>query len=394
VLTPELLLTLLLFMAGDGRDRGYRHVLDAFWSDASASGVPLPTEAPISASAFCQARAKLSPKFIRRILHGVNERFDSTFSDNALWRGRRVLAVDGTGLNLQRSDDLLRAFGKLDSAYCPQATISTLTNVMSMSPVDVAVGRYKASERDLLLREHLPHLNAGDIVLLDRGYFGFEVFKSLLDAKVDFVARVPASGTFAEVIEFVNSNGRDRIIEIGPTRRSGYPSDEPPLRLRLVRSKRDGEDCLFVTSLMKKDGYSLADIEELYRLRWKAEEHYKAFKSAYMAQEQLHSRTASGVRQEILAISLFHALSRYFLAAAARHVDAPYEQLSNKAACLALADSLVRLFLAHEPDAARWLRELLVRIARVRQKPRPNRSFPRRSYKPRRRWGPRGRSRA
>ena len=128
-------------------------------------------------------------------------------------------------------------------------------------------------------------------------------------------------------------------------------------------------------------------------MRWQVEEHFKAFKSEYMGQGQLHSRTSTGVRQEVLAIALFHSLSQYFLAAAARHTEAPYSELSTKAACLGLSAYIVRLFLAEESQATQWLRRMLTRIARTRDKKRPGRRCARRSLKPRPRWGPHGRLR-
>ena len=113
-----------------------------------------------------------------------------------------------------------------------------------------------------------------------------------------------------------------------------------------------------------------------------------------MGQGQLHSKTVAGVRQEILAIGLFHALSQYFLAAAARHSEDRYSDLSTKSACLGLSAYIVRLFVGHDPRADDWLRQFLERIVRTRDKKRPGRSFPRRSFRPRQRWGPRGRNRA
>src|SRR5690606_2444653 len=59
-LTPDLLVVLLLFMVGDSNRRGYRHILDAFWDECATHDVPLPTEAPVTAAAFCQARAPSS----------------------------------------------------------------------------------------------------------------------------------------------------------------------------------------------------------------------------------------------------------------------------------------------------------------------------------------------
>lgn len=384
-------MTLLLFMAGDGRRRGYRHLLDAFWDEAASAGIPMPTESPVSAPAFCQARSKLSPQFVRTLLHEVADRFDSTFAEEARWRGRRVLSVDGTGFNLQRSDDLLRSFRKLDDAYCPQTQVTTLFNVVSQVPIDVAIAPYKTSERALLLDEHLPLLTPNDIVVLDRGYPGFTLFQQLIQAGADFVVRVPTSSTFKAITEFLKTDAQDGIVEIKPG--SKADRNAAPLHLRVVRSTRlDDPEIVLVTSL--RDGYSRSDIEDLYRIRWEAEEYYKCHKSGYMGHEQLHSRTAQGVRQELFAIALFHALSRFFLAAAARQADVPYQELSTKSACLGLADYVVRLFVAHDLDSTDWLRRMLTRIARTRDKKRPNRKCPRRSFKPRPRWGPQGRLRA
>ena len=47
-------------MVADGNRRGYRHLLDAFWDECASHHVLLPTERPVSAPAFCQARSKLS----------------------------------------------------------------------------------------------------------------------------------------------------------------------------------------------------------------------------------------------------------------------------------------------------------------------------------------------
>lgn len=149
-LTPELLVVLLLFMVGDSNRRGYRHILDAFWDECSSHGVPLPTETPVTASAFCQARAKLSDDLLRHLLHDAAAKMESTFRSASHWRGRRVFAVDGCKLNLQRSDELDARFGRPECGHVPQATLSALVNVMTRIPTDVVIGPYGACERQLL----------------------------------------------------------------------------------------------------------------------------------------------------------------------------------------------------------------------------------------------------
>ena len=128
-------------------------------------------------------------------------------------------------------------------------------------------------------------------------------------------------------------------------------------------------------------------------MRWEAEEFYKVTKADDFDQRQLHARGAQGVRQEILAQALFAAIARFLLANAAKESGETGE-LSMKAGVLATANYLTRLLLGDPEHASRWLRRLLARLARARYVRRPGRSFPRRSFKPKPRWGPRGRPRA
>lgn len=219
-LTPDLLVVLLLFMAGDSNRRGYRHILDAFWDECASHGVPLPTETPVTASAFCQARAKLSSELLRHVLHEASAKMESTFRSASRWRGRRVFAVDGCKVNLQRSHELDAQFGRPAGGHVPQATVSALVNVMTQIPNDVVIGRYGACERQLLL-DHLSVLEAGDVLVLDRGYPSHELLRILRDSEIDFLVRVPATHTFDVITAFRESGGGDYRVMLPPATTQG-----------------------------------------------------------------------------------------------------------------------------------------------------------------------------
>ena len=69
-----------------------------------------------------------------------------------------------------------------------------------------------------------------------------------------------------------------------------------------------------------------------------------------------------------------------------------YDSLSQKAAVLGLAAYVTRILLAHDEDhALRSLHQLILRITRARERKRPQRTNPRRSFRPVPRWGPNGR---
>lgn len=164
-----------------------------------------------------------------------------------------------------------------------------------------------------------------------------------------------------------------------------------PIELRAVKlTNPNGDESFYLTSL-RRAHFSRPHIAELYHLRWQAEELFKLEKSVYFDQRQFHARSALGVRQEILAQAIYVVVARFLLATAAKHVDAPYHDLSVKSAVLGLADYLTRLCLDHPDRALRALPRLLERIASTRDRRRPGRSCPRRSFKPGPRWGPNGR---
>ena len=387
-LTPDLLVVLLLFMSGDGNRRGYRHILDAFWDECASHEIPLPSEEPVSASAFCQARGKLSDELLREVLHGAAAEMDSEFGDTSQWNGRRVFAVDGCKVNLQRSEELDARFGRPEGGHVPQATVSGLVNVMTQIPSDIVIDQYGACERQLLLG-HLDVLRSGDVLVLDRGYPSHEVLRILLDRGLDFLVRVPASHTFAAIDDFRASGGDDYCVLIPPAKDPRCGAE--PIELRAVKLKApDGEESFYLTSL-RRARYSHAQIAELYRLRWQAEELFKLEKSVYFDQRQYHAKSALGVRQEILAQAIYVVVARFLLAMSAEQVGARYHELSVKSAVLALADYLTRLCLDDPERAVHCLPRLLQRIARTRDKRRPGRSCPRRSFKPGPRWGPTGR---
>lgn len=389
-LKPSVLVTMLLYMVADANRRGYRHLIDAFWDEARSFGLELPTVQPISAPAFSTARAKITPELMRALIHETADAFDSRFGGDLRWFGRRVFGVDGTRINVQRGDELARAFGTPEGAYCPQVLVSTLFDLVAKVPHDLVVAPHATCERQEMVRL-LDRIKPGDVLVLDRGYPSFEVLWILQDAGIDFVIRVPISSGFKAVDDFLHSGGDDyRILVPPPTGHS--MRDRGPIEVRALRIMvPDCEPTVLLTSLRRSE-FSKAQLAELYHRRWEIEEFYKLAKGDYLGQGQFHAQSANGVRQEIHAVALFVGVTRYLMAAAAEEHDLPYESLSPKAGVLGLAAYVTRLLLAGDADAiVTALAQLIKRIVRTRDPRRPGRSAPRRSFRPTPKWGPGGR---
>ena len=378
-------------MVADGNRRGYQLLLDGFWDEAGSYGLPLPTEAPVSAASFCAARHKISPELLRHMLQGISSTSLETSFESQRWCGKRVFAIDGSKINLQRSSDLEEAFGVPEGGYCPQVLLSILLDVCAKAPVDLQVSAFESSERDHLF-EMLHNLVPGDVLVLDRGYPSHEVLQTLVHEGIEFLVRVPATHTFAAIDELRESDGDDYLFYVDPPQ--GSPPEWTRLSLRAVRIKTpDGTESFFLTTL-RRSHFSRTQLGELYHMRWEMEEFYKLFKGPYIGQGQFRSKSPSGVRQEIHALVLFLAIARVLMATAANSTGVDYDSVSQKSAVLGLATYVTRLFLTRDTDAAlRELRALIQRVVSTPYRRRNGRTFPRVSYRPQPRWGPRGRVR-
>jgi len=384
-LSPELLVTLLLYLVADAGRRGYQHLLDAFWDEARSFGLMLPVDSPVSAAAFCKARQKLGPALIRQLLHEVADDFEARFGTNHLWCGHRVFGVDGSKMSTQRSDFLWLAWGGADGANNPQMLVSTLFQLFSEVPYDVSIGPYTSSERDHL-SGHLDRLHEGDVLVLDRGYPSYDLYCELLARGVHFVVRMPTRGTFREVERFARSGATDRLLLLeNPNPGRGVRPSSITLRA-IARSRTNTGDFVLLTDL-DDARYTPRQFDDLYHRRWQIEEFYKLEKGDYLGQRQFHALRPDGVRQEVLALALYMALTRLLMAQASAETGTPYDELSQKTCVLAVAAYLTRLLLtsaSSSPEAE--MAALLARMARTRIQKRPGRSYPRRSYRPRPRW--------
>lgn len=388
-LTPELLVTLLLFMAADANRRGYSLMLDAFWEETGRSGIDLSKAEPVSASAFCKARRKLKPALLAAFLAMVGRVLGEKHSDRLLWNGRRIYAVDGMRHNLQRSSELTRHFGVPHGGHCPQMLVSTLYDVIGRFPIAATIAPGASCERQELLRL-LSHLRPGDVLVLDRGYPSFEILHTLHEARADFVIRVPKSGSFEAIQAVQDSDGDDYLMCIPPSAAAARAGAKM-LQVRCVRIDVGADDPWLLFTSLRRSEVSLTQLQSLYHLRWEIEEFFKMLKSDAFSLRQMHAKSVLGVEQELLAQLTLAAISRLLMAnAVAEHLPEKPD-LSPKAGILTIANGIVRLLLCDDPELRlEHHAELLRRLARRRLRHRPGRSCPRRSFKPGPRWNSKG----
>jgi hypothetical protein len=161
-----------------------------------------------------------------------------------------------------------------------------------------------ASEPQLLLN-HLSKVSKGDILLLDRGYPSKYLFSLLMSKGIHFVSRMASN--WLPVKDFKESNQQDieLMLEVPEgdliKYKALYSSMKRTFRCRLVKVTDEyGQQQILCTSLFEKNKYTLADLADMYQMRWGIEESYKLFKARVQV-EAFSGKTAHAVKQDIYA---------------------------------------------------------------------------------------------
>ena len=231
--------------------------------------------------------------------------------------GFRLLAIDGSLVRVPDTETTREAFGttKIIDALSKktvfvQTRCSVLYDVENNLCLDGLIAPRKTHERELA-KIHLENTKNGDLLLLDRGYPGYEFLSAVVDTGADFLAR--CSGVFSKTFDFSKSS--DITVKLKKPYRYREDNSLPLMQeFRALKIKLStGEDEILVTSLLSKKLYPKDIFKELYYKRWGVETFYKIMKSR-LALENFTGTSAEAVRQDFFATILITNLETIFTA--------------------------------------------------------------------------------
>jgi hypothetical protein len=343
-------------------------------------------ERVVTKSAFSQARQKLNyAAFIE-----LNQAQVSYFYDHLAptrWHGWRLVAVDGSMAELPNTPQIGAHFGVWHPAAggeCPKARLSQMFDVLNRVTLDALIVPKKVGEREAAAR-HFAHLQAGDLVLVDRGYPAFWLFALILSCGAHFCARFNLDGW--KVVETFLASGRvEQLVTLEPSAEARKECQArglavAPLTLRLVRIElASGGVEVLGTTLLDPQAYPYTLFKELYHDRWPVEEDYKAMKSR-MEVENWSGESVSAVYQD------FHAkvFTKNLTAMLAHPIETELGQISSEKqyryrpnmthALSKMKDTVVLLLQPVNPLSL--LRRLWHLMLKTVEPVRPGRSYPR-----------------
>jgi len=306
----------------------YQNELDHFFKALNHLEV---AERIATKGALTKARKKLEYQTFIELNKHMTSRYYSYFP-TASWYGFNLMAVDGSTLRLPDETEIMEHFGVWNVKKgdpCPKARISQMFDVLNRVTVDALIKPKKDGERELA-SFHFLKLMPNDLILLDRGYPAFWLFKLIMSMDANFCARVPCT-KWKVIRKFFRSGQQESIVKLYPTPLSvrkcaemGFNKD--PIKVRLIRVELStGETEILITSLTDMNKHPINIFVDLYHKRWPVEEDYKTMKCR-MQLENFSGKSTLSVYQD------FHAkvFSKNFTAIVANTTKDEIEKLSER----------------------------------------------------------------
>jgi Transposase DDE domain len=300
-------------------------------------------EVSFTPSAYCQAIARLPETFFRLLQILVTNRLrDDRPQDR--WHGHRLFLIDGTGVSMPDTPDLQAAFGQPggQKSGCgfPVAHLLVLFEARSGYLLKTIVAPLRSHDLTHAAAMH-PEMQAGDVLVGDRAFGSF--------AHLALCRRRGLHAVFRAHQRRRYTTAPDRLVRYAkPARRPTWMTAEEynalpgeievrEIRVRARTPSRRLRTLVLVTTLLDRRRYPARAIARVYEQRWRVETNLAHLKTT-MGMDVLKSRTAEGVRKEILIFGLAYNLVRRVMRAAADRQGVAVDRVS---------------FI----DALRWLRQ-------------------------------------
>jgi len=296
-----------------------------FFRNAKRSGLWPDAEA-IHHSTLSKARSKVDWRIFANMLEDAvclayqcrPER------EEFLWHGMSVFAIDGSWYTLPATEEIRKEFDPLSGiqlqyrgkGHYPQCLVSTAYDIFRRIPIARSIVSVNGSERDQA-KSLIPNIPAGSVVLLDRGYPGYEFISHLQDGfNGYFIIRCPAANTFFAVEEFIRSGKEEDLIFVSPSRNylskvsARQKKKLKMIKLRVIRLKNpDGTLSVLLTNLHHRIEFTREEITDIYFRRWGVEGYYKDEKIV-LEIDKFHGKTSNSIRQEFFAAAIMSVISR------------------------------------------------------------------------------------
>jgi Insertion element 4 transposase N-terminal/Transposase DDE domain len=290
-------------------------------------------------SALVQARARLGAAPIRVLFEQAARPLATDQTQGAWYRGLRLVALDGTCLDVADTPANAAAFGRPGTGRgqgvgaFPQVRLVGLAECGTHAITRVAVGPCTTGELTLA-PQVVEGLGPGTLALADRGLLAVELWRQARSTGAELLWRAK-TGTTGHALP------TDRVLADGSwlsrLDAGGHRRRDPrgPIVVRVldytINDSRPGQQQVYrlVTSMLDPAQAPAAELAALYHQRWELEGALDELKTHQRGPRAvLRSKTPEGVTQEVYAHLLVHYAIRALMHQAALDADLDPDRLS------------------------------------------------------------------
>ncbi|MGL4911075.1 MAG: IS4 family transposase [Romboutsia sp.] len=335
----------------------------------------------VSKQAFSQARRKISPEAFIYLMDGVNKWFYNE-TEYKKYRGYRLLAIDGTVIQVHNSEKLREIYGYIENqnAKVARAQASALYDVENDMIIASKITKYRTGERAIAEEMITKLCESGtrdDLLLFDRGYPSRDFIQFIERKNLKYLMRV--SSGFLKVV--VNAPDKDQVITIT------YKGEL--MKIRVLKLKlNSGQIEILITNIFDED-FSVEDFKELYFKRWGIEVKYNEIKNKLQI-ENFTGETQVAIEQDFYAtmylanmVSLAKMDANEIIEESYKNKGLTYEYKVNTNILIGkLKDTLITMISTKNPwKRTRMLKQIEKEIQKNIIPIRPNRTFKRKIHR-------------
>lgn len=347
-LPTHLVVTLVVAM-GLWASESMRHVLAevvAGWREGAEpeqAGWHLP-----STAAIVQARQRAGARLLREVFQAVAGPIATAQTASAFLGDLRLMAIDGTTLDVADTPENDRAFGrpttKRGAGAFPQLRVLALIETGTHVICDVVIRPFGTGEVPTALRL-LRSIGPGMLLLWDRGFHSYELVQATLKQRAHFLGRTKRN-IILRPTEILSDGSFLARIYPSPTARR---RDEHGIELRVIEYALDTpagpgqEKYRLITSLLDERAFPAERLAATYHERWEIETALDELKIHQWAHPRpLRSKHPREVVQEVYGLLLAHLAIRTMIYQAARSSGVDPDRLSFTGALRVLRRAIPR----------------------------------------------------
>jgi hypothetical protein len=301
-----------------------------------------------STAAIVQARQRVGARLFRELFHAVAGPVATRRTAGAFLGGLRLMAIDGTTLDVADTPANARAFGRpmtrRGPGAFPQLRLVALIETGTHALCDVVLRPFSGGEAPAA-RHLLRAVGPGMLLLWDRGFHGDELVRRTLARGADFLGRTKTNVVLRPTEGLPDGSYLSVLYPSSTARRRR----EGGLVVRVVEYALDTpagpgtERYRLLTSLLDPHAFPAAGLASAYHERWEIETALDEVKVHQWAHPRpLRSQHPREVVQEVSGLLLAHLAIRTLMHQAALQDRVDPDRLSFTGALRVLRRAIPR----------------------------------------------------